>query len=199
MVKPLDQNISRKDRILQAAGELIVEVGWANVTTRLIAKQAGVNNALIHYYFGTKDDLLFEAAGAVFAGELSGPLEALSGAEHVADTMRELFSWLHSLDVRSPMMVVSMEVAHQAVRDERARAWMRSLWTGYLDVFAGIIASAQQRDEFPESIDPRGAAIAIGALLDGLFLYRLADPDLEIDRVVSALSALTEIMTKGNQ
>jgi len=41
--------------------------------------------------------------------------------------------------------------------------------------------------------------IAIGALLDGLFLYRLADPDLEIDKVASALSALTEIMTKGTQ
>jgi AcrR family transcriptional regulator len=35
-----------------------VEEGYARLSTRQIATEAGVNHALIHYYFGTKDELV---------------------------------------------------------------------------------------------------------------------------------------------
>jgi AcrR family transcriptional regulator len=36
---------------------LLVEVGYATVTTRLDAAKAGVNHGLVHYYFGSMEDL----------------------------------------------------------------------------------------------------------------------------------------------
>jgi len=199
MVKPHDQDTSRKDRILRAAGELIVEVGWANVTTRLISKRAGVNNALIHYYFGAKDDLLLEAASAAFEAEMAGPVTTMEEAGSVAEALKGGFAWLRSVDVRSPLMVISMEAAHQAVRDERVGAWIRNVWSGYFDLFAAAIVAGQERGEIPPHVDPDGFAVVLGALIDGLFLYRLVELDFDMEKTAGVIDALVDALTKGTQ
>src|SRR5579884_932671 len=48
-------------RILRAAFRRLLEDGYARLSTRDIAAEAGVNHALIHYYFGTKDKLVLAA------------------------------------------------------------------------------------------------------------------------------------------
>jgi AcrR family transcriptional regulator len=55
----LDESETRT-ALLDAAELLMVEHGYAAVTTRRVATQAGVNNGLVHYYFGTMDDLFLE-------------------------------------------------------------------------------------------------------------------------------------------
>lgn len=52
-----------RDAILLAAQRVFARRGTAGARTREIATEAGVNNALVHYYFGTKAAL----ADAVFA------------------------------------------------------------------------------------------------------------------------------------
>jgi len=47
-----------KARILDATDQLFGELGFDATSTRDIAERSGVNKALIHYHFGTKDDLL---------------------------------------------------------------------------------------------------------------------------------------------
>jgi AcrR family transcriptional regulator len=44
--------------LLDAAERLLVEVGSAGVTTRRLAEEAGVNHGLVHYYFGSIENLL---------------------------------------------------------------------------------------------------------------------------------------------
>jgi AcrR family transcriptional regulator len=46
--------------LLDAAEELLVEGGYASITTRRLAAHAGVNHGLVHYYFGSMDALLLE-------------------------------------------------------------------------------------------------------------------------------------------
>jgi AcrR family transcriptional regulator len=48
-------------QILEAAFKLLTGVGYVRLSTRAIAAEAGVNHALIHYYFGTKDRLVIAA------------------------------------------------------------------------------------------------------------------------------------------
>ena len=47
----------RRQRLLDAAEELFLSRGFASVSTNDIARLAGCNHALIHYYFGNKEDL----------------------------------------------------------------------------------------------------------------------------------------------
>jgi AcrR family transcriptional regulator len=44
--------------LLDAAERLLVEVGAAGVTTRRVAEAAGANHGLVHYYFGSVEQLL---------------------------------------------------------------------------------------------------------------------------------------------
>lgn len=61
--KKAQQSLETRDRLLDAAEELFAHFGLYGVTVRNIAEHAGVDSALIHYYFGTKRGMF----DAVFA------------------------------------------------------------------------------------------------------------------------------------
>jgi AcrR family transcriptional regulator len=50
-----------EDALLDAAERLLVEIGYAGITTRRLADEAGVNHGLVHYYFGSNENLLVRA------------------------------------------------------------------------------------------------------------------------------------------
>ena len=47
-----------EEALLDAAERLLVDVGHAGITTRRLAEEAGVNHGLVHYYFGSNENLL---------------------------------------------------------------------------------------------------------------------------------------------
>jgi len=47
-----------EEAFLDAAERLLVEVGYAGMTTRAVAQAANANQGLVHYYFGTMENLL---------------------------------------------------------------------------------------------------------------------------------------------
>ena len=44
--------------LLDAAEQLLIDVGSVGITTRKLAEEAGVNHGLVHYYFGSIENLL---------------------------------------------------------------------------------------------------------------------------------------------
>ncbi len=50
-----------EEALLDAAERLLADVGYAGVTTRRLARQAGINHGLVHYYFGSNENLLVHA------------------------------------------------------------------------------------------------------------------------------------------
>jgi AcrR family transcriptional regulator len=45
---------------LDAAERLLISVGYADITTRKLAEEAGLNHGLVHYYFGSMPELLLQ-------------------------------------------------------------------------------------------------------------------------------------------
>ena len=70
--------LSAEEALLDAAERLLVDVGYAGITTRRLADQAGVNHGLVHYYFGSNENLLVQA------------LERFT--ERLIDRQRELYA-----------------------------------------------------------------------------------------------------------
>ena len=52
---------SAETALLDAAERLLQEKGYAAVTTRAVAAEAGVNHGLVHYYFGSTENLMVAA------------------------------------------------------------------------------------------------------------------------------------------
>jgi AcrR family transcriptional regulator len=73
-----------RERILDAAHTVFLRRGTANSRTQEIAAEAGVNKALVHYYFGTKAAL----ADAIFERALSSLLPRIFGI--LADPTRSI-------------------------------------------------------------------------------------------------------------
>ena len=46
-----------EESLLNAAERLLIEAGHAGITTRRVAEEAGVNHGLVHYYFGSIENL----------------------------------------------------------------------------------------------------------------------------------------------
>jgi AcrR family transcriptional regulator len=47
-----------EEAFLDAAERLLVDVGNVGITTRALAEEAGANHGLVHYYFGSMENLL---------------------------------------------------------------------------------------------------------------------------------------------
>jgi AcrR family transcriptional regulator len=47
-----------EEALLDAAERLLLDIGYAGITTRKLAAEAGVNHGLVHYYFGSVENLL---------------------------------------------------------------------------------------------------------------------------------------------
>jgi AcrR family transcriptional regulator len=54
------QRSTTAEAILDAAERLLVEVGHAGISTRRLAAEAGANQGLVHYYFGSMDELFVQ-------------------------------------------------------------------------------------------------------------------------------------------
>lgn len=69
----MDRNQNIEKRILWVAERMFLEKGFSGTSTTEIAKAVGCNQALIHYYFRTKEKLFWE----VFAPKMEQVVECL--------------------------------------------------------------------------------------------------------------------------
>jgi TetR/AcrR family transcriptional regulator len=58
MAAPSVARQETEEAFLDAAERLLVEVGYAGITTRRLAQEAKANHGLVHYYFGSMENLL---------------------------------------------------------------------------------------------------------------------------------------------
>jgi AcrR family transcriptional regulator len=68
------------EALLDAAERLLILVGHAGITTRRVAAEAGVNHGLVHYYFGSMEELLLQVLER-FTSRLIERQRAMYGAE----------------------------------------------------------------------------------------------------------------------
>ena len=140
-----------RERILAAALDLFSERSFEGASTRLIAERAGVQQPLLTYHFGTKEELWRAAVGQLFedlARSLGERVAGLRGVEDemvaklvVADFVR--FSATH------PQL---HRIIMQECKSEGDRlAWLvarhiRPLYEGAVALLEPLVASGKVRD-----------------------------------------------------
>ncbi|MFE7467327.1 TetR/AcrR family transcriptional regulator [Streptomyces sp. NPDC057499] len=122
--------VATRRRLLEAARDLFAERGYEGTTVRSIAARAGVNQALLFRYFGSKRGLLTEVV-------------ALGGLEQLRATPpEELFETaLRSMLTRSVEEAEdrSLEVYLRSVgRGDEAAGTLRELGEEYQSALAGL-------------------------------------------------------------
>jgi AcrR family transcriptional regulator len=157
---------STEQRILQAARTVFLRRGTAGARMQEIAEEAGVNPALLHYYFRSKDRL----ASAIFreaAGRLLPSLMLLMGSERTIEEKVEQFIHLYIDTVRSHPFLPGYVVAELHQHPERVTALMAEA--------AGVDASrvVQEFGRLDAQLRERAAAGALRPIAPEQFLVSM--------------------------
>ncbi|MER5540197.1 TetR/AcrR family transcriptional regulator [Streptomyces mirabilis] len=114
-----------RDRILDAAREEFSERGYEKTSVRGIAKAAGVDSALVHHYFGTKEQVFEAAIEGAFAPALAASTAVEDGPlDTVGERLtRFLLGIWENPTTRTPLLAI----VRSAVNNETAAAVFRRL------------------------------------------------------------------------
>jgi len=89
-----------EEALLDAAEQLLVDVGHAGITTRRLAEEAGVNHGLVHYYFGSNENLLVRALERFTERMIERQRALYAVDEPFVEKWRTAMRYLVSEDVR---------------------------------------------------------------------------------------------------
>jgi len=88
-----------EEALLDAAERLLAGAGYAAVTTRRLAEEAGVNHGLVHYYFGSNENLLVHALERFTTRLIARQRELYAADLPFAEKWRTAMRYLMSQDV----------------------------------------------------------------------------------------------------
>lgn len=169
--------IEATDALLTAAQELLVEVGHAGITTRKLAERAGVNNGLVHYYFGSMDDLLLRVVERFTDDLIRRQREMYTAEVPFIEKWRQAMSFLDA-DAESGYHKVWYEMQamawnNPAIRERLQRVhaqWVQTLTPAF---DAGLAELGVDRRRFPTS-----AVVALVITFnEGIMLEKLSGLD----------------------
>ncbi|MDT0394959.1 MULTISPECIES: TetR family transcriptional regulator [Streptomyces] len=122
---PRTESAGTRDRILDTAREEFALRGYEKTSVRGIAKAAGVDSALVHHYFGTKEQVFEAAVEVAFAPVLTARNTVLEGPlDEVGERMtRMIFGLWESPVTRAPLLAI----VRSAVNNEIAAGVFRRL------------------------------------------------------------------------
>jgi len=131
---PVDGSVTRT-ALLDAAAAVMLEEGYAAVTTRRLAQRAGVNNGLVSYYFGTMDSLFIE----LFRRGAERSLARLKEALQSPQPLWELWELTHDFTGNAlTMEFIALANHRKAIRAEIAE-YSRTFRALQLEALSGVI------------------------------------------------------------
>jgi AcrR family transcriptional regulator len=178
----------RREQMLQAAVDVIVERGFSETRIADVAARADASPALVIYYFRTKDGLLTEAlrwSEDQFYAATEQVLARLDSARTRLETLASLTCVRENDEAVPDSWGLWFDLWVQAFRHPgvaKDRVEMDQRWR---ETIAGIVRDGQASGEFGPA-DIEDFAVTWGALLDGLSIQvALEDPAVDSTRAVS--------------
>jgi AcrR family transcriptional regulator len=169
-----DQPSGARDSILDVAESLFASKGYDRTTIKQIGAGAGLNPALIYYYFAGKEDLYKAVLQRLFDTLLAQGLAVLDGVVPPADAIRRLLAlqaeWLLARPNFYRLLVREM-VDHDA---RHAQEVMLQMAAGPFQRLCRVIEQGQRSGAFRTDFEPRFAALSTIAQVVYFFIFRPA-------------------------
>ncbi|WP_428264750.1 TetR/AcrR family transcriptional regulator [Haliangium sp.] len=175
---------SARERLLDAARDVVAASGWNAATSRVLADHAGLNLALINYHFGGKDALLLAALERSMVGlaeQLTVEPDQLDLARLGEDAMRFTAEHARSADVQM-LFAATLQAPHDATVAATVKV--------HLDAFRAHVTRCVEQSvaagQLGSDTDVGALGAAIAAMFDGALLHALIDPGLDLNTAIAA-------------
>ncbi|MFE1173646.1 TetR/AcrR family transcriptional regulator [Streptomyces sp. NPDC058773] len=166
------QRTERRAAILEAAMELIAERGYRRTSLAAVAERAGLTQQGLLHHFPTKELLLVGVLEARDRWDLAWAAAA-AGARHTG-TLAQLVDY----NATRPGLVQTYTVlsADSVTEDHPARPFFESRFRAVRAAMAEVLRT-ECGDSLPGGLTPERAAPLLVAVMDGLQLQWLLDPE----------------------
>lgn len=191
----------RRAEILAAATQVLAREGLAQATTRRIAAEAGINQATLLYYMGSKDDLLLAALREMMAQTraiVQGSLAVSATGSDPFSALRQALAafWAH-VESAPELQVMQYELTLYALRHP-ASAWLaREQYAGYVAVVEALLREAFTAASMTCGLPFDALARFLVGGMDGLILQFISDRDAgrarrDLETLTAAAIALAQ-------
>ena len=171
----------RREQMLRAALEVIVEQGFPKTRISDVAERAGTSPALVIYYFKTKDQLLTEAMRFSEDTWYEAGMRRIATIDTAAGRLEELVALCcqpeaDDPDAPSASWLLWVDLWAQAARHTEVAGVRQRFDERWRDTIASLVTQGQEAGEFGP-VDAADFAVTMSSLLDGFAIQiALEDP-----------------------
>ena len=177
----------KAQRIVDAMRRSVARRGSAGSTFDHVAREAGVSRGLLHYYFGSKEQLLVEVVrrdAELRMGVLDDRLAEARTADDFIDLL--VFSLEELVREDPDFITVVFEMFSLSQRNDEIAAELAELLRRTREHVAALLAAKHAEGVLHLRADPEAIAEVLFSLADGIALRMLAEPERDFGRTVAA-------------
>jgi AcrR family transcriptional regulator len=193
--RPLSSD--KAQRIIDAMRRSVARRGTTGSTFDHVSREAGVSRGLLHYYFGTKEQLLVEAVrrdAELRIERLEERLSTATTADDFIDLMAENLQ--ETLREDPDFVTLVFELFTLARRNEDIAVEYAALTRRTREQLARMLAAAQEQGILRLHAEPEAVAEILFSLGDGLALRMLTEPDRDFTLTIRAgITAVRALLT----
>lgn len=183
---------ARRKQILAAAFQCLARTGYSRLTVRDIAAEAGISVGTLYIHFENKQEIVkalveqeraLDEAGLEGIPVEGGPLEAL------AAVFEFLIERLDDPDLAA-VLRVDVELWAEAIHDPAVREMFLDSLDYWRRRLSELVGEAQKAGELPSHVDAAGLTQLLIAMLGGLELMKVMQPEVPVNPLRESFRAL---------
>jgi len=170
---------AKQVHLIRATYRLMGEKGTHGLTLQDVADAAGVSKAVIVYYFKSKENLVLATMRWVL-GQVADRIR--SAIDGVDDPEAKVTAMVNAIFVDARrnrnFYLAYVNLVDHSARLDRFNELSGTFRTIVHGTYAEVVTAGVEAGAFADR-DPREAAMVVRAIIDGLFLQWLEEPDWE--------------------
>jgi AcrR family transcriptional regulator len=174
-----------EQRFLDAAERLLITVGYAAITTRKLAEEAGANPGLVHYYFGSMEEVFLQVLERFTNRLMERQRPMYEGPNTYLDKWRAAMSFL---EPDRPYQKIWWELQAMAWNRPEFRPRVARVLEDWSDAMRGAVEDALERYDMTNGpLSANDWVTLIVAFNAGLILQKLAGIDHGHDELLASV------------
>ena len=179
----------RREEILEAARACFVREGFHATSMRDIYRECGLSAGAVYNHFASKEEIV-RALSEARLREAQARREALELIEDPIEAMRLLAAGTREELVREQDLLMDLQLAGEALRDESIAEVSRRTFDATLQTVVGLLGRAQKSGHLDASLDVDALARLLIGVFQGVVVQTAIGAPRERERHVQALRTL---------
>lgn len=172
-----DVSDERRQQILDAATAVFARMGFEGARMDDIAEEAGVSKGALYLYYKSKDAIIATMLEFFFNQALKHIRSLATGEGSVTTQLLNLTHQLtREMDRMAALQPIALQFYAIAARQSSVRQHLRGYFASYRAIMEDMVQRGIAQGEFRTNVQPSEAAITMCALLEGLALLWVIDP-----------------------